>query len=211
MLESMAKNPRPTRAEVSDVTNAVYDGADCVMLSGESAKGKYPAHTVQFMNEIIVAAETYAHSSVAFVDNGGELQHPDPRTQVPFRATPTIEATLAKSAVSMAAQRSKCTAILVLSNYGSLPPLVSAFRPDIPIVVLCPTPKLARQLQIYRGVYPILMNGGTSSSVGDSKGMSVAVQEAKKYGYVQSGDEVVFVSREYNDEVKGTVQIATVA
>jgi pyruvate kinase len=207
----MQKSPRPTRAEVSDVTNAVYDGADCVMLSGESAKGKYPAATVQFMQEIIGAAEQYAVLSSRELSL---LGHPNPRTRVPFRAPDSIEASLAQAAVAMSTQRgNRCKAILVLSHYGSLPPLVAAFRPDVPIVVLCPTPKLARQLQIYRGIHPIVCalpvhdNGSTHTT------MAQAMTEAQNMGYIGTGDEVIFVSHDHRPTHKAvaTLKIAKVA
>lgn len=128
MLESMAKNPRPTRAEVSDVTNAVYDGADAVMLSGESAKGKYPDDTVRMMNEIILSAERYVSSDAVgskYVMHGGDRSLFEPER--------TIDSAVAKAAVA-ASLAHETKAILVITDCGTLPPLVSAYRPDCPIV-----------------------------------------------------------------------------
>jgi pyruvate kinase len=128
MLESMAKNPRPTRAEVSDVTNAVYDGADAVMLSGESAKGKYPDDTVKMMNEIILSAERYAASDAVgsqYLMHGGD--------RALFEGPKGIDSAVAKAAVA-ASLAHDSRAILVITDCGTLPPLVAAYRPECPIV-----------------------------------------------------------------------------
>lgn len=197
MLESMAKNPRPTRAEVSDVTNAVYDGADCVMLSGETAKGKFPTETVKFMNEIILSAERYASSD--------SIGHPS--RDVTFLAPKTDDAAIAKAAVTAAHERN-CAAILVLTNHGTLPPLVAANRPNVPVVCFCPSPKIGRLLQIYRGIHPVVGLSGVSQH----KRPEHAVEDAKKMGYVTSGDQVVVVSMDENDHIgkTATMKIATV-
>ena len=178
MLESMAKSPRPTRAEVSDVTNAVYDGADCVMLSGETAKGKFPVQAVKTMNEIVLAAERYACS--------GALGHPVQHT---FVGDKSAGSAIAKAAVAAAEERG-CEAILVLSNHGTLPPLVAAYRPKVPIFAFCPSAKLGRQLMMHRGIHPIVGLQGISAA----KRPEHAVDEAKQMGYITSGDEVVIVS-----------------
>jgi len=175
MLESMAKNPRPTRAEVADVTNAVYDGADAVMTSGETAKGKFPTDTIRTMNEIIMAAEKYQAS-----EGVGHPQKP-----VSFVGDKTPDSAVAKAAVAAAAERGS-EAILVLTHHGSLPRLVAANRPSIPIYAFCPTAKIARRLQIHRGIHPIV-----SSGVPDAE---EAVTHAKEMGFLHSGEEVVVVS-----------------
>jgi pyruvate kinase len=195
MLESMAKSPRPTRAEVSDVTNAIYDGADCVMLSGETAKGKFPTEAVRTMNEIILAAERYTTS--------GALGHSYHRPA--FVGPKTADSAVAKAAVTASVERD-CAAILVLTQHGSLPPLVSAYRPRVPIFAFCPTPKLARQLQVYRGIHPIV--DSTLTDDNDCKRPEQAVQEAKDMGLLQSGDEVVVVSM---DGTTATMKIAIVS
>ena len=202
MLESMAKNPRPTRAEVADVTNAVYDGADCVMLSGESAKGKYPVETVKMMNEIILTAERFA-SSLPELSGGDQAwwmkpkkpHHFDTKSlgnvtkrKVQFKSS--LES-VAKGAV-MAAEERKVQAIIVLTLYGFLPRLISAFRPNVPIVTFCSSEKLARQLMIHRGIHPVLGLTGISPS----KRAAQAIKDAKCMGFVESGDEVVIVTLE---------------
>lgn len=175
MLESMAKNPRPTRAEVADVTNAVYDGADCVMTSGETAKGKFPTDTIRTMNEIILAAERYqaSHTAVA-----------RPAAPSGFIGNKSLESAVAKAAVAAAEERGS-EAILVLTHHATLPALVAAYRPSIPIYAFCPTARLARRLQIHRGIHPII-----SSSIPSPE---EAILQAKSMGYLR-GEEVVVVS-----------------
>ena len=184
MLESMAKNPRPTRAEVSDVTNAVYDGADAVMLSGETAKGKYPVEAVRTMNEIILAAERYQSSGSLgslYVQHGGEKSL--------YKGAGDMDDAIAKAAVTASYTRGS-KAIVVVTDDGTLPPLVAAHRPACPILVFCPSSKMARQLMLHRGIYPIVGLNGVS----EAKRTQAAVAEAKHLGYLESGDSVVVVS-----------------
>ena len=193
MLESMAKSPRPTRAEVADVTNAVYDGADCLMLSGETAKGKYPVQSVAMMNEIIYSAEGYERSGGIGSKHAKSVDFVGPRTQ---------HAAIAKAAVA-AAEEQDAAAILVLTNHGTLPPLVSAYRPNVPILSFCPSAKVGRQLMLHRGVHPIVGLAGVTLS----KRPEVAVADAKAMGFVQSGDTVVVVTME--EFIEGLEHAAT--
>jgi pyruvate kinase len=184
MLESMAKNPRPTRAEVSDVTNAVYDGADCVMLSGETAKGKYPVESVKMMNDIILAAERYQTSGSLgskYVEHGGE--------KALYNGTGSMEDAVAKAAVTASFTR-KSKAILVLTDEGKLPPLVAAYRPACPIIAFCPSAKMARQLIVNRAIYPVVGLNGVS----EAKRTQVAMTEAVNLGYIKPGDSIVIVN-----------------
>ncbi|WWC72697.1 pyruvate kinase [Kwoniella pini CBS 10737] len=143
MLESMTYNPRPTRAEVSDVANAVMDGADCVMLSGETAKGKYPIEAVKMMAETAYLAER----SIAYPHLFDQLRSLTPRP------TETAE-TLALSAVA-AAMEQDAGAIIVLSTSGVSARLLSKYRPECPIICVTRNQQTARQLHLSRGVYPV--------------------------------------------------------
>ncbi|KAL7533989.1 hypothetical protein ACHAXR_005572 [Thalassiosira sp. AJA248-18] len=191
MLESMAKNPRPTRAEVADVTNAIYDGADCVMLSGETAKGKYPVQVVQTMNEIIASAEHFTKHSMPGPNLSARERFVDGQED---RGDNSVDAAVAKAAV-IAAEERDAAAIVVLTSEGSLPRMVSAFRPNIPILAFCPSAKVARQLMLHRGVHPIHI-ADLLTDVSGVKRPARAIQYAKQFGMVQEGDNVVVVTRE---------------
>ncbi|KAG7346523.1 pyruvate kinase [Nitzschia inconspicua] len=184
MLESMAKNPRPTRAEVSDVTNAVYDGADAVMTSGETAKGKYPNETIKMMNDIIFSAENYAASGSL-----GSLYLHHSGDQSLYIGRKDAATAVAKGAVA-ASFANDCKAIIVLTDNGALPSLVSAFRPNCPIVTFCPNSKMARQLILTRGIYPVV---GLQGLKHEEEKTTSAIKEAERMGFVKKGDSVVLV------------------
>ncbi|KAI0320358.1 pyruvate kinase [Amylostereum chailletii] len=142
MLESMTYNPRPTRAEVSDVANAVLDGADCVMLSGETAKGSYPIQSVLMMAETCLLAE----AAICYPPLYDELRN------TTARPAETVE-TVALAAVAAAAE-SNAAAILVLSTSGNTARLISKYRPSVPIITVTRNEQTARQIHLHRGVYP---------------------------------------------------------
>lgn len=122
MLESMIVNNRPTRAEVSDVANAVLDGADCVMLSGETAKGAYPLDAVKMMAETAFLAE----QSISYIPLFNEMRS---LTQVPTETSETV----AMAAVSASLEQ-RAGAILLMSTSGNTARLVSKYRPSCPIL-----------------------------------------------------------------------------
>jgi pyruvate kinase len=137
MLDSMQKNPRPTRAEASDVANAVFDGSDALMLSGETAAGNYPLESVEMMDRIICEAE--ANASI-------ELR--------PTRfAELHINEAIAE-AICHAAEELRMRVIAVFTETGSSARLVSKYRPRVPIVAFSPNAETRRRLGLFWGVTP---------------------------------------------------------
>jgi len=176
MLESMMANPRPTRAEASDVANAVIDGTDAVMLSGETAVGMYPAEAVQMMARIIVEAERSGRHG----DLGGSLgeQH----------AAPT-DAHAISHAVREIAQDMELQAIIAFTQSGFTARLISKDRPCCPILAMTPNEAVYRQLALVWGVTPIL-----SPFVEDSDEMIAVVEKVLvDRGYVEPKHRVVIM------------------
>jgi len=194
MLESMAKNPRPTRAEVSDVSNAVFDGADAVMTSGETAKGKYPVETVIMMNEIIQGAEKFAVARP-------HLVNPNYGGGVFFKSSDTGSAlsSIAKAAVTAATKRNAAAILVLSSEECKLPRFVSANRPNVPIIVFVPSAKMARQLILFRGIHPVVdkLNG-----IPTHKRPAMAINYAKDMGFFEEGDDVVVVGMEAEENIE---------
>ena len=146
MLESMTTNSRPTRAEASDVANAIFDGSDAVMLSGETASGRYPVEAVQMMSRIAIAAEANRH-----------IEHSEIRA--PFRkVSETDEFTDALAgAANYAAEQIDAKFIVVFTQTGFAAQLMSKFRPKAPIIALTPSSWVARRMNILWGVQPFVL------------------------------------------------------
>jgi pyruvate kinase len=141
MMESMIQNPVPTRAEVSDVANAVLDGTDAVMLSAETATGKYPVKAVAAMAEVIQGAETY------------HLSQSRPRERSDITFTQTEEAIA--HAVMYTANHLNVRAIVALTESGATTLWMSRLRSDIPIYAFTRHEGTRRRVTLYRGVYPV--------------------------------------------------------
>ncbi|KAI0905744.1 pyruvate kinase [Ustulina deusta] len=187
MLESMIKNPRPTRAEVSDVGNAITDGADCVMLSGETAKGSYPEKAVSEMHEACVKAE----NSIPYVSHFEEL------CSIVKRPVSVVES------IAMAAVRASLDlnagGIIVLSTSGDSARLLSKYRPVCPIFMITRTPSASRYAHLYRGVYPFLFPeqkpdfDKVNWQEDVDKRIGWAISNALKLNVLSLGDTVVVV------------------
>jgi len=173
MLESMVFSPSPTRAEVSDVATAVYDGADAIMLSAESASGAYPVEAVTMMNQIAISAES------------------DPTHYARVHFTETLPDATTNDAIARAASEIVrtvgATAIVCFTSSGSTARRVARERPTVPLLVLTPSPKTARQLGILWGAHAVRTRdvGSFEEMVGKSKRMAL------RHGLAKGGDRII--------------------
>ena len=175
MLDSMIRNPKPTRAEASDVANAVIDGADAVMLSGETAGGRYPVGSVKMMHKILMRTE----------ENLSEWQ----RTPKIFFNCGEIADAVSRAARDIS-ETVCATAILSLTRSGATARMVSKYRPDCPIIAMTPSFSTWRELALVWGVYPLICPFTTDVEESVSNSLSIVQEE----GLIKGGDNVVFTS-----------------
>ena len=180
MLESMIENPRPTRAEASDVANAIYDGSDAVMLSAESAAGKYPVESVAMMSKIIVETENQIML--------------EPRAQVAAgtvgkRRSLTVPETICEC-MAHSAQDLDLAAIAIFTESGNTARLLSKYRPESPIYVLSPFEKVVHRSMLLWGTFPIQCE----RFVGTDTLVSMAEQILESRGYVSTRQVVGIVA-----------------
>ncbi len=176
MLESMITSPRPTRAEASDVTNAIFDGSDAVMLSGETAVGKYPLEAVRFLvknAEISEAALPY-----------GELLSAGARY-----STQTVSNSICYAACAIAADL-QADAILAATESGQTARMVARHRPQPPIVATSPDATVRRQMQLLWGVVPLEVTDEDSVN----KLFDDAIVRSIEHGLMKSGDTIVIIA-----------------
>ena len=176
MLESMIKNPRPTRAEATDIANAIYDGTTAIMLSGESAAGQYPVEAVKTMARIAASTEED-------IDYRGRMKQYD---------------TVDRTDITMAIAYSTCTAaadlnasvIITVTMSGFTAEAISRFKPVCPVIGCTVNDRVCKQLNLLWGVNPLLIGRKETSD----ELFAAALEEAEKAGYVKQGDTVVITA-----------------
>ena len=180
MMESMIHNPIPTRAEVSDVANAVMDGTDAVMLSGESAVGKYPVRAVEAMSQVILGAEKYesSHTPIRHRSDGGIYEKTDEAIAM---------------AVMYTANHLNVKAIVALTESGSTPLWMSRIRADIPIYAFTRHEATRRRVMLYRGVYPVTFDITHSDA---QKVYADIFRTLLQRGMVDVGDRIILTKGE---------------
>lgn len=176
MLDSMIRNPRPTRAEVTDVANAIYDGTDAIMLSGETAAGKYPVETLQTMARIAVRIEDTL-DYVSILRNRLSLRD--------WSITNAISHASCTLAVDISAN-----AVITATSSGYTARSVSSYRPQAPIIAAVSTPEVMRQLSLVWGVVTVM---GTPVNSTDEM-FEQSVELSLKADFVKSGDTVVITA-----------------
>ena len=185
MLDSMIRNPRPTRAEVSDVANAIYDGTDAIMLSGESANGDWPVEAVETMAKIAIEAEKQLDYEVS--------------TSKAKKHIPAIAGVISRAAAN-AANELKASAIITSTQSGATARRMSQCRPGCPIVAVTPNERVAKNLALCFGVYPVISERMESTDQMIDKSVVVA----KENGFVNTGDTVVIAAGVPVDQIGAT-------
>ncbi|AEG59628.1 pyruvate kinase [Desulforamulus ruminis] len=176
MLESMTQNPRPTRAEASDVANAIFDGSDAIMLSGETAAGKYPVQAVETMARIAQRAEQAVNFDALLETRGSALQ----RT-----VTDGIS-----HAVCTIAKELGVSAIITATASGHTARMIAKYRPKVPIIAVTPKADVLRKLALAWGVEPLLIGPLT----GTDEMISASVEVSLTAGLISAGDLVVITA-----------------
>ena len=179
MLESMIDNPRPTRAEASDVANAILDGTDAVMLSGESAVGRFPVETVETMARIADYTEEHAAAGT-----------PERASRGPGTA---VTRSLARVAASVADELG-CKMIVAFTESGITARLASGFRPRVPVVAITGDDRVYRRLALWWGVVPVRAEFAESSD----ELQAIGEERLKARGLVEKGDTILILSGRSN-------------
>merc|ERR1719273_904551 len=185
MLESMVKKPRCTRAECSDVANAVLDGSDCVMLSGETAKGDFPIQCIRTMASLSREAEAALWNQRFFEDLMRTEQH--------LLRDATAAAAIA---AVQASYSTKASAIIGLTTTGKTAHLASKYRAHCPFLAVTRNAQAARQMQLYRGVVPLYYSEPRMDdwSADVDERIQYCVDFGKKNGFIKSGDPVICIT-----------------
>ncbi|MCQ6281831.1 pyruvate kinase [Bacillus sp. EB600] len=176
MLDSMQRNPRPTRAEASDVANAIFDGTDAIMLSGETAAGLYPVEAVQTMHNIASRAEQALDHKEILSSRSKDTGH---------NITDAIGQSVAHTAINL-----EVNAIIAPTESGHTAQMISKYRPKAPIVAVTGNASVSRRLSLVWGVYPKLGLEVTSTD----EILDIAIQESLNSGIVKHGDLVVITA-----------------
>lgn len=176
MLDSMIKNPRPTRAEATDVTNAVYDGTSAIMLSGETAAGEYPVEALKTMSRIACRTEK-------------DINYKSRLKERIIIKNPSVTDAISHSACTMAGDLN-ATAIVTVTMSGRTAHMVSKYRPESPIIAGCIKEKVWRQMGLCWGVTPILIKEESDAETL----FKDALEAAKSHKLLEEGDTVIFTA-----------------
>lgn len=177
MLDSMIRNPRPTRAEVSDISTAIFEGTSAIMLSGETAMGKYPVESVQTMSDVAIKIEES-------IDYWVKVNRYRPES-IPLSTTDSISYATCATAMNINAK-----AIVTVTSSGKTAKMISKFHPECPIIAVTPDEKVQRQLQLSFGVTPVLSEQQSTTD----ELITDAMNQSMNTGLVDAGDLIVITA-----------------
>ena len=198
MLDSMITNPRPTRAEVTDIANAIIDGSSVIMLSGETASGKHPIESVRYMNAI--ALETEKHLDLTELSyTMRDLKGIDLKDNISYKKAIDYS-------VCVTANLLNATAIITVTEDGMNPIILSNYRPKAPIFAITKNERTARNLSLIWNVQPVFVPEGENIRELIQKG----IEKFKEMKFLATGDTVVISGSDKNVEEKNSLMVSFV-